>query len=107
VITGFAPPRPEADRGADRVKVFAGAVAVGAASSDPNNTLVGGAPDPEDAIVGGASSTRAREKAKAKAWWGSSRGRCDPDGAEVPIGSNGRCRLLANLPALAVGKARL
>jgi len=62
VISGFAPPRPEADRGADEVKAVAVAGAIGADGASGDT-----APDPIDTLVEGALSTRATEKAKAKA----------------------------------------
>jgi len=60
VITGFGPPRSEADRGAAGEKGFAGANGAGGAS-------IAASTGPEDAIDDGALSTRASEKAKAKA----------------------------------------
>ena len=73
MITGFAPPRPEADPRADEAKAVALAGASDADGSsgdtapDTVDALAGGAPDLVDAVARGTLSTRAREKAKAKA----------------------------------------
>ena len=100
MISGFGPTRRAGDgTSGEETALVVADVGTGAA---------GGA-NPEDgaAEAEGALIARARMSAKANTCLDSKELVDDPDGAKAQRGSKGRCRLLACLWELPVGKARL